>query len=52
MLMQSSTGLHSRISGIEANAIDEVATYFEESWGNPERVDYGSGMELNFLCWM
>lgn len=30
----------------------EVAVYFYEAWGNAKRIDYGSGMELNFLCWL
>ncbi|CAO1622839.1 unnamed protein product [Sympodiomycopsis kandeliae] len=34
------------------DAIEEIQVYFEESWGNEERIDYGSGMELNFLCWI
>lgn len=38
--------------GSECDAIGEVKVYFEECWGNGERIDYGSGMELNFLCWM
>ncbi|KAH9000644.1 Phosphotyrosyl phosphatase activator [Lactarius hatsudake] len=33
-------------------AIPEVSGYFVESWGNRTRIDYGSGMELNFLCWL
>ena len=35
-----------------ARARKELAVYFYESWGNAKRIDYGSGMELNFLCWM
>ncbi len=35
-----------------SEAIIEVSGYFCESWGNRARVDYGSGMELNFLCWL
>ncbi|KAI3613479.1 hypothetical protein CBS9595_004312 [Malassezia furfur] len=31
---------------------DELAIYLQESWGNAGRIDYGSGMELNFLCWL
>jgi serine/threonine-protein phosphatase 2A activator len=30
----------------------ELTGYFGESWGNRTRVDYGSGMELNFVCWL
>jgi Phosphotyrosyl phosphate activator (PTPA) protein len=35
-----------------SEAITEVSGYFCESWGNRARIDYGSGMELNFLCWL
>ncbi|KAE8238477.1 hypothetical protein A4X13_0g8494, partial [Tilletia indica] len=26
----------------------ELKAYFDEAWGNARRIDYGSGMELNF----
>lgn len=48
-------GLNERSSGgdqVEVDAVSEVKVYFDECWGNEERIDYGSGMELNFLCWM
>ncbi|OCF58355.1 serine/threonine-protein phosphatase 2A activator 2 [Kwoniella mangroviensis CBS 10435] len=48
----ASSELHSRIIGLPAEAIPEVEVYFKESWGNKQRVDYGSGMEFNFLCWL
>ncbi|OJT05937.1 Serine/threonine-protein phosphatase 2A activator 2 [Trametes pubescens] len=44
--------LHRTIPGLPEDAIPEVSAYFDESWGNRTRIDYGSGMELNFLCWM
>ncbi|WWC68933.1 serine/threonine-protein phosphatase 2A activator 2 [Kwoniella pini CBS 10737] len=49
---EASTRLHSRIGGLPAEAIPEIEVYFQESWGNKQRVDYGSGMEFNFLCWL
>ena len=32
--------------------ISEVSVYFNESWGNRTRIDYGSGHELNFICFL
>ncbi|KAG8930903.1 Serine/threonine-protein phosphatase 2A activator 2 [Tulasnella sp. 419] len=49
---QESHSLHELIPGIPAEAIAEIEVYFKESWGNRNRIDYGSGMELNFLCWL
>ncbi|WWC59923.1 serine/threonine-protein phosphatase 2A activator 2 [Kwoniella dejecticola CBS 10117] len=49
---EASSELHSRINGLPSVAIPEIEVYFKESWGNKQRVDYGSGMEFNFLCWL
>ncbi|KAJ7123143.1 hypothetical protein C8R44DRAFT_831530 [Mycena epipterygia] len=46
-----SPSFHARLA-IPAAARDEVGTYLVEARGNRTRIDYGSGMELNFLCWM
>ena len=44
--------MHQSIPGLPGEAIEEVEVYFQYAWGNRERVDYGSGMELNFLSWL
>ncbi|KAJ3746636.1 Phosphotyrosyl phosphatase activator [Lentinula detonsa] len=49
---QASTTLHEEIPSLPREAIPEVSVYFNEAWGNRSRIDYGSGMELNFLCWL
>ncbi|TRM60602.1 hypothetical protein BD626DRAFT_407295 [Schizophyllum amplum] len=43
--------LHAAL-GVPADAVPEVSEYLCESWGNRLRIDYGSGMELNFVCWL
>ena len=35
-----------------ANAIPEIKVYWEESFGSYERIDYGTGHELNFLAFL
>ncbi|GAA5845617.1 hypothetical protein JCM11251_007770 [Rhodosporidiobolus azoricus] len=44
--------LHDQIPELDKAFIPELSVYLCESWGNRTRVDYGSGMELNFLCWL
>ena len=44
--------MHATVLKLPNDAIEEVSTYFAEAWGNRTRIDYGSGMELNFLCWL
>lgn len=51
-ILQAADKLHAKIPGFPVEALPEVTVYLRESWGNRARVDYGSGMELNFLCWL
>ncbi|CEH11736.1 Phosphotyrosyl phosphatase activator [Ceraceosorus bombacis] len=51
-ITDSSASLHESIPGLKQEAIKEIKVYFDESWGNARRIDYGSGMELNFACWL
>ncbi|KAI0315786.1 Phosphotyrosyl phosphatase activator [Amylostereum chailletii] len=51
-VQEASRALHETLPGIPGEAIEEVSPYFNEAWGNRNRIDYGSGMELNFLCWL
>ena len=34
------------------NLILEIKSYFMDSFGNPYRFDYGTGHELNYLCFL
>jgi hypothetical protein len=52
LFCKSSSSLHATLPRLPPDAIQEVEVYFRESWGNRSRIDYGSGMELNFLCWL
>ena len=41
----------SSLPGFE-RAIPEIKVYWEESFGSYERIDYGTGHELNFIAFL
>ncbi|KAG0150769.1 hypothetical protein CROQUDRAFT_57809 [Cronartium quercuum f. sp. fusiforme G11] len=51
-IVKQAKDLQSWILIPSTSTLEEISAYLIESWGNRTRIDYGSGMELNFLCWM
>ncbi|KAI0019574.1 serine/threonine-protein phosphatase 2A activator 2 [Xylariomycetidae sp. FL0641] len=48
----ASPSWHKRLGLSSDDAIAEVETYIDQSFGNRTRIDYGSGHELNFVIWL
>ncbi|KAK4919617.1 Serine/threonine-protein phosphatase 2A activator 2, partial [Elasticomyces elasticus] len=51
-ICQRAQSWHRNIFGLDEQHSFEVQTYLLNSFGSEERIDYGSGHELNFALWL
>ena len=49
---KSSSLIKTRFSTLSDEQLEQLSIYLDESWGNKRRIDYGSGHELNFICFL
>ncbi|UKZ79490.1 Serine/threonine-protein phosphatase 2A activator 2 [Trichoderma virens FT-333] len=52
LVKEKTTAWHESLGLHNADAIAEASAYFVQSFGNRNRIDYGSGHELNFMMWL
>lgn len=52
LVKEKSQEWHRQLGLDNDEAIAELSTYLCQSFGNGNRIDYGSGHELNFMIWL